>query len=189
MEQYLHFRNELVLIHVTTENNCIGILNSGYIYDQKQRGIGVGVGVGIEICEGNINRTYCNSTDLIKSSLYIEAYGVYFRLIEKSKIYKKEFHKILIFDLNILNIFDKWHISLSENNGFYIYKSHKNNEFYNHEFSGDFTDNKFITCVKHCTYDASNILEISHSDIEFVINNGEVVIYDSINIKHLINII
>jgi hypothetical protein len=110
--------NNIELVHYTHKNNLSKILESGKLYDQKDRAKFTDIIVG----EGDFNRKLCDpmlkEVDFDKCN---EAYGVYFRVHVQGKkfIKPKRNHVAIVLSGNILHKY-KWHINYCENNGFFI---------------------------------------------------------------------
>jgi len=180
-----HIYKMLQLVHYTSRQNLQKILDSGHILDQLGRHK-----MKVVTGEGDTSRICCYPTNTYKgiesqhktkpqvastkkTPKCTEGCGVYFRIVKPGQkiIPPRKTQVALVFSQSLLHRY-KWHINFCENNGLYI-DDHI-------PWYGD--DN-----ITDCPNSTSSIAEVM--DTTFDQRDGEIIVYESIDLKDLVHII
>lgn len=162
-----------VLVHSTPIENLDSITKSGRLYDYFDR---QSLKLTPTIGEGNIRRKVGRVTD--STDDYNEANGVYFRLVPKGTTIKPIKSKArLVISTDLLKTIDNWYLHVCENNGFAM--SRVNGKAVNAGYCGETLSPK----LTHLTFTRDNINDLTHYDLEYIVNEGEVIISSSVDFK------
>lgn len=154
----------LKLVHYTHKDNLPKILATGMIFDQLRRNK-----KNIKVGEGDLSRTCCYPTNSYNTrpGKCTEGCGLYFRVVKPGQKVQRPFigYVAMVFNASILSRY-KWHINFCENNGLWIDDgiAHLGNE-------------------DVCPNSSSKKKDMM--DTEFEQLDGEIIIYESIDLRDL----
>jgi hypothetical protein len=154
----------LKLVHYTHKDNLPKILATGMIFDQLRRNK-----KNIKVGEGDLSRTCCYPTNSYNTrpGKCTEGCGLYFRVVKPGQKVQRPFsgYVAMVFNASILSRY-KWHINFCENNGLWIDDgiAHLGNE-------------------DVCPNSSSKKKDMM--DIDFEQLDGEIIIYESIDLRDL----
>ena len=178
-----HIYKMLQLVHYTSRQNLQKILDSGRILDQLGRHkmkVVTGEGDTSRICcyptntyKGIESQHKTKQTSTKKPPKCTEGCGVYFRIVKPGQkiVPPRKTQVALVFSQSLLRRY-KWHINFCENNGLYM-DDHI-------PWYGDDSNT-------NCPNSSSTIAAVMAT--EFNQRDGEIIVYESIDLKDLVQII